>query len=188
VQEAGAVMMFHEFTRVDRTELPIVIRPCNSDSYPISYLAGHAVEAQLAVTDLIGGGALDRFPELKVGFVEAHVAWLPGWLALMDSVWPRVSSRYSETTGTGTLQKHPTEYFRRQCTIVAFPDDVWVPEVIKYVGAECITLCSDFPHPNAAGRTPIADVFRATNPNLDTADVDLIVNGNGRRLFGLGSD
>jgi predicted TIM-barrel fold metal-dependent hydrolase len=188
VQDAGAVMMFHEFTRVDRTELPIVIRPCYSDSYPISYLAGHAVEAQLAVTDLIGGGALDRFPALKVGFVEAHVAWLPGWLALMDSVWPRVSSRYSETTGTGTLQMHPTEYFRRQCTIVAFPDDVWVPEVIKYIGAECLTLCSDFPHPNAAGRTPIADVFRATNPGLSQGDVDLIVNGNARRMFGLGAE
>jgi predicted TIM-barrel fold metal-dependent hydrolase len=186
IQASGAVMLFHEFTRVDRSELPIVIRPCYADSYPISYLAGHAVEAQLAVTDLIGGGALDRFPELKVGFVEAHVAWLPGWLALMDSLWPRISSRFATTGGTGTLPLRPSEYFRRQCTIVAFPDDVWVPETMKSVGPECVTLCSDFPHPNAVDRTPIDDVFRRTNPSLSTTEQDLVINGNGRRLFGLG--
>jgi predicted TIM-barrel fold metal-dependent hydrolase len=186
MQDAGAVMMFHEFTRVDTGEMPIVIRPCYRDSYPISYLCGHAVEAQLAVTDLIGGGALDRFPELHVGFVEAHVAWLPGWLALMDDLWPRISTRFGTTEGTGTLAHRPTEYFRRQCTIVAFPDDTWVPQVIEQVGVECLTLCSDFPHPNAVNRTPLADVFRATNPGLSAAEQDAVINGNARRLFGLG--
>lgn len=187
VQAAGAVMMFHEFTRVDRSELPTVIRPCYTDSYPISYLAGHVVEAQLAVTDLIGGGALDRFPELQVGFVEAHVAWLPGWLALMDSLWPRISTHFGTTEGTGTLQLRPTEYFRRQCTIVAFPDDVWISETVKQVGARSITLCSDFPHPNAVGRTPMDGVFRRTNPMLSADEQDLIINGNARRMFGLKS-
>jgi predicted TIM-barrel fold metal-dependent hydrolase len=185
MQRAGAVMMFHEFTRVDRSELPIVIRPCYLDNYALSYLAGHAVEAQLAVTDIIGGGTLDRFPELKVGFVEAHVAWLPGWLALMDSLWARLSSRFSTTEGTGSLALRPSEYFRRQCTIVAFPDDVWVPEMVSNVGSECITLCSDFPHPNALNRTPLDAVFRRTNPTLSTAEQDLVINGNARRMYGL---
>jgi uncharacterized protein len=185
LQERKAVMMFHEFTRVDPNSLPSVIRPCYRDSYPIAYLAGHSVEAQLAVTDMIGGGALDRFPELQVGFVEAHVAWLPGWLALMDSIWPRVSSRFTTTSGTGTLSLTPTEYFRRQCTIVAFPDDAWVPQAVATIGAESITLCSDFPHPNAEGRMPIDEIFRATNPDLSAADQSLIINGNARRMFGL---
>lgn len=186
IERAGAVMMFHEFTRVDRSEMPIVIRPCYLDSYPLSYLAGHAVEAQLAVTDIIGGGTLERFPTLKVGFVEAHVAWLPGWLALMDNLWARLSSRFAVTTGTGSLPLRPTDYFARQCTIVAFPDDTWVPQVVEYVGAECITLCSDFPHPNAANRTPIDKVFRETNPSLTVAQQDLVINGNARRMYGLG--
>lgn len=186
MQDARVVMMFHEFTRVDKSEMPIVIRDCYRDSYPLSYLAGHTVEAQLAVTDMIGGGALERFPELQVGFVEAHVAWLPGWLALMDDVWARLSSSYSTTTGTGSLPLRPTEYFARQCTIVAFPDDVWVPQVIEHVGASCITLCSDFPHPNAVGRTPIDAVFRAANPGLTTEQQDLVINGNARRMYRLG--
>ena len=185
MQNAGAVMMFHEFTRVDRSELPIVIRPCYLDSYPISYLAGHAVEAQLAVTDIIGGGALERFPEFKVGFVEAHVAWLPGWLSLMDNLWARLSSRYTVMEGTGSLPLRPTEYFNRQCTIVAFPDDIWVAQMIEHVGIDCLTLCSDFPHPNATNRTPIDSVFRSTNPTLTVAQQDQIINGNARRFYGL---
>ena len=185
MQSAGAVMMFHEFTRIDRSDLPIVIRPCYRDSYPLSYLAGHTVEAQLAVMDIIGGGTLDRFPELKVAFVEAHVAWLPGWLALMDSLWARLSSRFTKSTGTGSLSLRPTEYFRRQCTIVAFPDDVWVDQVIQHVGPECITLCSDFPHPNAVDRTPIDGKFRQTNPALTYDEQSLIINGNARRIFNL---
>jgi uncharacterized protein len=186
IQDAGAVMMFHEFTRVDRNELPIVIRDCYRDNYALSYLAGHTVEAQLAVTDMIGGGALERFPELKVGFVEAHIAWLPGWLALMDSLWGRLSSRFDATSGTGTLPMRPTEYFARQCTIVAFPDDVWASEVVEHIGVECLTLCSDFPHPNAADRTPVDEVFRATNPTLSAEQQQAVINGNARRLFDLG--
>jgi predicted TIM-barrel fold metal-dependent hydrolase len=187
IQVSGAVMMFHEFTRIDNGDLPLVSRPCYKDSYPIDYLCGHVVEAQLVITDMIGGGALERFPELKVGVVEAHTAWLPGWLALMDSVWPRLSSRYASTAGTGTLAMKPSEYFRRQCFVVAFPDDVWISETIGMIGAGSITLCSDFPHPNAAERTPVADVFRKKNPQLSEADQQLIINGNSRRLFGLGA-
>lgn len=186
MQRAGAVMMFHEFTRVDRNELPIVIRDCYRDNYALSYLAGHTVEAQLAVTDMIGGGALERFPELKVGFVEAHIAWLPGWLALMDSLWGRLSSKFETSGGTGSLPLRPTDYFARQCTIVAFPDDVWAAQVIEQVGVECLTLCSDFPHPNAADRTPVDAVFRATNPTLTVEQQDAVINGNARRFFGLG--
>ena len=185
IEAAGAVMLFHEFTRLD-DDLPGAVRECYRDNYPLSYLCGHTVEAQLAVTDMIGGGALERFPALRVGFVEAHVAWLPGWLALMDDVWPRISSRYGSTDATGTLPLRPSEYFRRQCTVVAFPDDIWVPQMIDVAGAEAVTLCSDFPHPNATGRTPIDEVFTAANPGLARPDCDLIVNGNARRLFGLG--
>ena len=57
---------------------------------------------------------------------------------------------------------------------------------MRSVGAECVTLCSGFPHPNAVVRTPIDEVFRRTNPELTAAEQDLVINGNGRRLFRLG--
>lgn len=185
VQAADATMTFHEFTRVDGDIMPLVARPAYRDSYPISYLCGHTVEAQLVLTDLIGGGALDRFPELKVGLIEAHVAWIPGWLALMDSLWPRISSRYASTEGTGTLELRPTEYFRRQCFVAAFPDDAWITEMADYVSADSILLSSDFPHPNATDRTPLTQVFEDHNPTLSAEARTKIIRDNGRRIFNL---
>jgi predicted TIM-barrel fold metal-dependent hydrolase len=176
------VMTFHEFTRVGE-DMPIVARPCYRDSYPLMYLCGHTVEAQLAVMDMIGGGALERFPDLQVGFVEAHVAWLPGWLALMDSIWPRISTSFSSTSGTGSLPLRPSEYFRRQCFIVAFPDDAWLPEVIRYVGEDNLTMCSDFPHPQT--REHGEEMLREHHPDLDESVRRKILGGNAARIFGL---
>ncbi len=185
IQEAGAVMTFHEFTRLGGEHLQLVARPAYKDSYAINYLCGHSVECQLAITDLIGGGALDRFPELRVGLVEGHVAWLPGWLALMDDLWPRISSGFASTGKTGgTLAVRPTEYFRRQCFVVAFPNDAWIEEMARYVGTECITISSDFPHPNAISRTPIGPVFDTANPGIDASQRAAILSGNARRIFG----
>ena len=182
IQESGAVMTFHEFTRMGG-DMPVVARESYRDMYALSYLCGHTVEAQLAVMDLIGGGVLERFPGLKVGFVEAHVAWLPGWLALMDSLWPRISTSYDETSGTGTLSMTPTECFRRQCFIVAFPDDAWIGEVVKYVGEDNVMFCTDFPHPQT--RWGGVEMFHERQPHIAEPVARKILGENAARFFNL---
>ena len=182
MQERGLVLTFHEFTRVGG-DMQLVTRPCYSDSYALSYLCGHTVEAQLAVMDVICGGMLDRFPELSVGFVEAHVSWLPGWLALMDSIWARVSSGYRSSGGSGSLPHFASEYFRRQCFIVAFPDDAWIPEVLRYVGEDNLTLCTDFPHPQT--REHPEQTLRERHAELGEPLLEKVLGGNAARIFGL---
>jgi predicted TIM-barrel fold metal-dependent hydrolase len=132
--------------------------------------------------DLIGGGVLERFPELRVGIVEAHVAWLPGWLATIDGVWPRVSTGFSSSTGTGTLSMKPSEYFQRQCFIVAFPDDAWVEEVVHYVGEDNVMLCTDYPHPQTR-ETP-QDTLLAHAPGLSDLARKKVLRENAMRVFG----
>lgn len=182
MQDAGVVMTFHEFTRLGG-DAPFVARESYRDSYALMYLCGHSVEAQLAVMDVIGGGVLERFPRLKVGFVEAHVAWLPGWLALMDSLWPRISTSFRERTGTGTLALRPTEYFGRQCFITAFPDDAWIAQVVEHVGEDCVTLATDFPHPQT--RYGVVKMFEDQQAELPQGVRDKILGGNAARIFGL---
>ncbi|NRA07675.1 MAG: amidohydrolase family protein [Myxococcales bacterium] len=182
MQARELVLTFHEFTRVS-SDMQLVARPCYRDSYALSYLCGHSVEAQLAVMDVIGGGMLERFPELSVGFVEAHVAWLPGWLALMDSIWPRISSGYKSSEGTGTLAHPASEYFRRQCFIVAFPDDAWIPEVLRYVGEDNLTFCTDFPHPQT--REEPERTLRERHAALGEATLAKVLGGNAARIFHL---
>ena len=179
MQDAGVVMTFHEFSRAPSGN--VVARETYRDSYPLMYLCGHTVEAQLCVMDLIFGGVLERFPRLNFGFVEAHVAWLPGWLALMDSLWPKTSSFFTQMKGTGGLSMSPTNFFRRQCFIVAFPDDVWVEENVKYIGENNVAVCTDYPHPQT--RYNLLKQWDEHQPQLSLTVRRKVLGENAARFF-----
>lgn len=116
--------------------------------WPMIYLCTHTVEPQLAIMDLILGGVLHRYPKLKVGIAEAHVAWLPGWLHVMDDNFGQGVKIFGESDSDVQLDRLPSEYFRRQCFIVGFSDDSGVMEAIAATGPENVLLSSDWPHPN----------------------------------------
>ena len=63
-----------------------------------------------ACADMIYGGVMERFPKLKVAFLEGNCAWLP-WL-----LWRM--GEYAELTGAAEhpeMKLAPLEYFQRQC-------------------------------------------------------------------------
>jgi len=147
MEDAGIIMTFHEFTRMPNAKSNIVARPSYKDSYAMMYLCGHTVEVQLAVMDMLLGGVCHRFPKLAVGFVECHAAWLQGWLAMLDSVWERPltsQKRRAEKLLDDTL---PSEVFKRQCFVAAFPDDRELDLLVEKLGSQCLTLSTDYPHP-----------------------------------------
>lgn len=147
MEKRGVIMNFHEFTRLAGNGSPMVAREVYRGEYPMTYLCGHTVEVQLTLMDVILGGVCDRFPNLIVGFAEAHAAWLPGWLEMLDSVWERpvtAQARIEKGQGDATM---PSEIFKRQMYIAAFPDDRGLDTVASALGADCLTLSTDFPHP-----------------------------------------
>jgi predicted TIM-barrel fold metal-dependent hydrolase len=181
LQDTNTLMTFHEFSRAPVSNT--IARKSYGDSYPMMYLSGHCVEAQMCVMDLIMGGVLDRFPRLNFSFVEAHCAWLPGWLALMDSLLPKTESFFTEQTGTGGLSMSPSDFFRRQCLIVAFPDDVWIEECVKYIGEDSVATCSDYPHPQT--RYQIVDTFRKHQSWATEPVIRKILGANAARPMGI---
>ena len=184
MQGSQVVLTFHEVTSAPSKDNPVMVaRESYQGYYPFLYLCGHVVEMQLALMDIIGGGVLDRFPELQVGFVEAHLAWLPGWLALMDQLWPRLCSHKKEEAGTGDLSMTATEFFRRQCFITAFPDDVWMLEAARYVGEDNIVVCTDYPHPGT--RYGMVSLLDQSYPDLSEDVRRKFLGGNAERIFRL---
>jgi predicted TIM-barrel fold metal-dependent hydrolase len=180
IQDRELTLTFHEFSRAAEGS---VARPFYRQSYPMMYLCGHVVEIQLTAMDLILGGVLERFPRLKVGFIESHIAWVPGWLALMDDSFPRTSTFFRETTGKGPLSLRPSDFFRRQMFVAAFPDDVWLPEVVKYVGAETLVACTDYPHPQT--RYNLVRQLTDHQPDLSEPVRRQILGENAARIFRL---
>lgn len=111
----------------------------------LSHASSFSLELMLTAGSLLLGGVLQRFPGLRVAFLEGNCSWAPWWLHRLDDQW--------EKYGDGDdvrLEAHPSEFFRRQCFISAEPDEAFLPAVLDYLGDDHIVFSTDYPHPDAA--------------------------------------
>jgi uncharacterized protein len=182
MEESNVVMTFHEFTRIPGGKSTLVARESYQDSYAMTYLCGHTVEIQLAMMDVTLGGVCDRFPDLKFGFVEAHAAWLPGWLSMLDSVWERPLT--AESMNRKDTDLRPSELIKRQGYVVGFPDDRDLDIVVQRVGAQSLVIGSDYPHPQTV--YGLIETFQRSYPGLSEDIQHQILAGNSQRILGLG--
>jgi predicted TIM-barrel fold metal-dependent hydrolase len=178
----NVVMTFHEFTRLPGKANSIV-RDAYRAVHAMLYLCGHTVEAQLTLMDLMYGGVFSRYPKLKLGFVEAHTAWLPGWLAMLDQQWARALSTFKSLDGWGDVELEPTELFRRQGFIVTFPDDNWVDKAIEYVGVDNVVVSTDYPHPQT--RYNLVEKFDECYGGVSPEIRRKLLGENAVRIYGL---
>lgn len=144
--------------------------------HPMLYLTAHTVEPQLAVMDVLLGGLLVRHPRLKLGLLEAHLAWLPGWLQMVDHVVDRYPQGWPHS-------ERPSDLFRKHFFVAAFPDDVKVGEVDAGLGAN-IVFSSDWPHKSLTAQQTSLEEFER-RPDLSESDRDRILRENPRRWFAL---
>ena len=145
--ELRMTVVFHEST-IGAPKNAVAINRFTT-AWPLIYLATHVVEVMFAYADIILGGTLERFPNVKVGNAEAHVHWVPSWLALMDQTCGVGASIFGDKSGSATLSIKPSEYFRRQCFVAAFTDDTMIPEVYAQY-PDSVVVISDWPHPIAS--------------------------------------
>jgi predicted TIM-barrel fold metal-dependent hydrolase len=127
----------------------------NGRSFPsrvLAYMTQLQAIAEVALSELIYGGVLERHPKLRFLVCELGVAWIPSWLERIDRVMTHASAtgRLEET-----LPLRPSEYARRQIRVSPVADDP-VAEVIGQPGGEMLVFASDYPHveggPNAAAQ------------------------------------
>jgi predicted TIM-barrel fold metal-dependent hydrolase len=122
-------------------------------------------------------GTLERFPGLKVVFVEPHLYWIPGFLGQLDQ--KATKGRY-EFPG---LNMKPSEYFRRNMAATFMDDEVGL-QLRHLVGIENILWSTDFPHPATTwpNSREIVDKQFAGIPDDER---ELITCGNAARIYNL---
>ncbi|MEE9286251.1 MAG: amidohydrolase family protein [Dehalococcoidia bacterium] len=111
----------------------------------LSHAASFTLELMLAAGSMVLGGVLQRFPNLRVAFLEGNCSWLPWWLYRLDDQY--------EKFGPGEpikLEAKPSELFMRQCYISVDPDEALVYHVVEELGDDNIVFSTDFPHPDGA--------------------------------------
>lgn len=147
VQELGVPLTVHESTGCMETAGGDRYGGMmNPSGYVFSHIISHSFEQMFAAMSIIGGGVLERHPDLKVGFLEAGCSWLPYWLARLDDhhEHPKLGG-YLGGPGRGLAMK-PSEYFERQCMVTCDPGDHTIPLAVQGIGAHKIMFATDYPH------------------------------------------
>ena len=147
----------------------------------LNHASAFPFELMLALGAMILGGVLERFPDLRVGFLEGNCGWLPWWLERLDDQWGKYGGGESVQ-----LSALPSEYFKRQCFIATDVDEEMLKIVIDMIGDENVVMSVDYPH--ADGPFPHGiDTFLEL-PGVGLESKKKIMWDNCLRLYGFGDD
>jgi predicted TIM-barrel fold metal-dependent hydrolase len=124
-------------------------------------------------------GTLERFPKLKVIYVEPALGWLPWFFELLDS---RMNQHY-EFPG---VKKLPSEYFRTQMGATFMYEPTGLAACYRAFGPDCLYWSTDFPHPATCWPHSQEQVTRQfAEAGIPKADMRKIVYDNALNTFGL---
>jgi predicted TIM-barrel fold metal-dependent hydrolase len=143
----GVPVAFHEgatgnvpFAGADRCKTNPGVEKPDHLAYVFSHIICHPHEQEIAAMQMICGGVLDRFPKLKVGFMESGSGWIQYWLHRLDEHHEMLPHFMPE------LKMTPSDYFKRQCWIATEGEEADFDSVLRYVGDDRVVWTSDYPH------------------------------------------
>lgn len=123
--------------------------PQSADYFKENFALKHAysfpMEQMLAVGAMTWGGVCERFPQLRIAFLEGNCGWMPWLLWRLDERWELLGDVYAP----GTTMK-PSDYFKRQCWLSVDCEEVSVKYAVDYLGkSDNILFSTDYPHVDA---------------------------------------
>jgi aminocarboxymuconate-semialdehyde decarboxylase len=150
------------------------IGPDRTKKYYLKNLCGNPYDTGVAVAHLIFGGVMDRFPKLEVNLPHA------------GGTFPWLIGRWDHGTKVRPELKHmkqpPSAYLRRFTYDTIGHDDRINASLVRLVGADRITLGSDYCFDMGLD-DPLAAVNRI--PGLSGEDRARIAGGNALELLRL---
>ena len=117
----------------------------NFDNVYFTQAIANPFDMMNSMAFLLAGGVCERFPELRLIFLEANGGWLVPWLERLD--------HHAEVFSwdVPSLRMKPSDYFKRQCWISFDADESTLAFTARSAlcGADRIIWASDYPHPDA---------------------------------------
>jgi hypothetical protein len=111
------------------------------DTFLFKHTIGRPFETLLDCAALMYGGVPEKFPNLRIAFLECGCGWVPYWMDRMDEEWEK---RRSEAP---LLKAKPSEYMTRgNWFYAAEPEESTLPYVAERVGENVLLFASDYPH------------------------------------------
>ena len=138
----------------------------------------------MGFASVLGSGILDRFPTLRVAFLEAGCEWLHFMVHRLEHRFHFARSMAKIIPQTAPrAARPPREYLRGGNVYISTEvDDTLLPQVIELVGEDHIIFGSDMPH---GDRERFAAKTLLTRTDLSEAAKRKILEENPRRLYRL---
>lgn len=181
VEESGLPLCFHIGENIP-DDLPGA-----TATYVLTQFAGF----RSSWGTLTYSGVFDRFPKLRVVFVEAGISWVASMLHDADMIYAAFPPVGANTFGQASAElaerqvlKHPPSWYWHNHCYATFMTDPAGLEQLHRIGADRVMWAADYPHSEGTfgyTRSAIQAVFDATN--IENAQA--IVGGTAVKVFNM---
>ncbi|MBI4609106.1 MAG: amidohydrolase family protein [Candidatus Rokubacteria bacterium] len=144
-----------------------------------AHTVSHPFGQMRQLTSVVFEGIPERFPRLRLAFLEAGCGWVPYWMERMDDEYAKRGAAEASA-----LTKKPSEYVRGGTLYFSCEADEWLlPQAVRLVGENQIVYASDFPHWDHDYPASLEEI-RSRGDLTDVQKRKLLAD-NARRLYGL---
>lgn len=126
----------------------------------------------------IMGGVFERFPDLKVVFVEPGIGWVAWWVDLVDDMATRQGYEYP------AISELPSFYFHRNVFLTFIDEPHVIRAARETLGIDNVMWSSDYPHPVSSwpeSRKVIDESLAGATPQ----EREKVVRANATRVWNL---
>jgi uncharacterized protein len=150
-------------------------------SFAEAHCLEHPFAQMLQLTNMVFGGVFDRFPRLRVAFLEAGVGWVPFMMDRLHEDYEKFGSRLPRP-----LERSPRECFRSgNLFFTAEVEERTLPYVMDLVRPDIILWASDYPHERERGEFGGDLPYLRAREDLSAEAKDAILWGNAVRFYRL---
>jgi len=152
------------------------------DKFAQVHTLSHPFGQMTQVVSVVMSGVLDRFPKLRLAFLEAGAGWVPFLMDRMDRSYE--ARKYEEYIGA--VRDRPSRYLRDgRVFFNADPAETTLAHVARLISANGLLFTSDFPHEANLERCREEIAILAGNDEFSVEARRQILGANARRFYRL---
>ncbi len=113
-----------------------------------AHVLSHPLPIAMHCISIVFGGVIEKFPRIRIAFLEAGSGWMPFLMERMDFEMERLKPSFAwRPSAAPPISKMPSEYFTKGNIYVGCEAaEKSLPWVAQFLGADHIVFPTDFPH------------------------------------------
>ena len=146
--------------------------------YVYVHMTAFPFELMIAMLHMIGEGIFDRYPNLRVGFMEGGAGWLPFWAERFDEHLEKLAPQMPE------LRRKPSEIIKSgQIALTCESEESGLDRVFAANGDNTVLYASDYCHWDCHFPYSVRDIIEGKD--LSLAQKERLLNRNAIEFYSL---